>query len=198
MWKNENGFFPICVSHELRNLTDIPHRDIPGTDLAIVAGYMGTIDEKAERCIHLEDEVIFSAVDKAKPAFRLDAMESLLGLAGIEEEESPGTYVLSAESGQFGAAVLGYPEELKKAAEQLGEGFYVLPSSIHEVILLPDSKAVGIDPKELQQMVAEINQQQVREEERLSNSVYHFDGRELIAVAGPAVQEESEAKDGIK
>lgn len=192
MGKDEKGLFPICVSHELKDLSGVPHRDIPGTDLAIVAGYAGTIDEEAERCIHLEDEVIFSAVDKAKPAFRLDAMESLLGLAGIEEEESSGTYVLSAENGQFGAAVLGYPEELKNAAEQLGEGFYVLPSSIHEVILLPDSKAVGIDPKELQQMVSEINQAQVREEERLSNSVYHFDGEKLTSKAGPAAEKEAD------
>lgn len=198
MGKNEKGFFPICVSHELKDLTGVPHRDIPGTDLAIAAGYKGEPDASVEEYVFLPDEEIFLAVDKEKPAFRLDSMESLLGLDGLDAENSSGTYVLTAEDGYFGAAVLGYPEELVKAYEMLGAGFYVLPSSIHEVILLPDPKAVGINPEELHQMVSEINQQQVRENERLSNSVYHFDGRDLTSVAGPAAEEESEVKDEIK
>lgn len=192
----EIRLFPMCLSHELKDLTGVPHRDIPGTDLAIVAGYVGTIDESAERCIHLPDEEIFAAVDRGKPMFRLESMASLLGFGETEEEDGFGTYVLGTESGHFGAAVLGYPEELKKAAEQLREGFYILPCSIHEVILLPDSEAVGVEPGELQQLVAEVNQTQVREDERLSNSIYHFDGERLTSVVGPAVgYEEDENAD---
>lgn len=180
--ENRSQVFSVCVSHELRDLSGIPHRDIPGTDLTIIAG---VLKEKPEG--DAKNEALLEQAEREVPDFKLQSMVSLLG---IEEEGGSGLYVLGREDGQFGAAVLGYPEELKKAAQSLGEGYYILPSSVHEVIILPDSKASDIKPEELQQMVSEINQTQVQENERLSNSVYHFDGEKLSAVAGPALRAE--------
>lgn len=185
------GLFPMCVSHELKDLSDIPHRDIPGTDLAIVAGHgRDVVKSVAVDGTSLSEAEILATVESEWPSFSLDSMVSLLGLGGEYEDEGPELYVLGVADRLYGASVLGYPEELKRVKLQLGEGFYILPSSVHEVILLADSRAAGIDPAELQQTVSEINQQQVRENERLSNSVYHFDGEKLTAVAGPAAKKE--------
>ena len=46
-------------------------------------------------------------------------------------------YVLSNEDSFFGAAALFYPGMLERLTILMGGAFYVLPSSIHEVLLLP-------------------------------------------------------------
>ena len=51
--------------------------------------------------------------------------------------------------------------------------FYILPSSVHEVILLEDTGA-GAAP-ELKKMVLEVNRTQVAPEEVLSDSLYYYD-----------------------
>ena len=48
----------------------------------------------------------------------------------------------------------------------------ILPSSIHEVLLLPDEEGISYD--ELSQMVAQINYSEVLPQDRLSNQVYRY------------------------
>ena len=81
-------------------------------------------------------------------------------------------YVLSNPIRSFGAACIVYPEVLDMAGQILGEDYYVLPSSVHEVVLVPASK--GMEPEEMDAMVTEINQTQVAEEEILSNHAYLY------------------------
>ena len=65
---------------------------------------------------------------------------------------------------------------MEEAAKRLGEDFYVLPSSIHEVILIPDTPDVSA--LELQGIVQSVNVEQVAPEERLSDHIYHYDSKE--------------------
>lgn len=81
-------------------------------------------------------------------------------------------YVLSNPIRSFGAACIVYPEVLDMAGQVLGEDYYVLPSSVHEVVLVPASK--GMKPEDMNAMVTEINQTQVAEEEILSNHAYLY------------------------
>jgi hypothetical protein len=67
--------------------------------------------------------------------------------------------------------VLLYPGILQEIAEYLGGGFFVLPSSVHEVILLPDH---GEEAGDLLEIVTEINHTQVAEEEILIDAVYKY------------------------
>ena len=60
-----------------------------------------------------------------------------------------------------------------KLARGAKRGLYILPSSIHEVILLPDT-GLG-SPQELKRMIHEVNSTQVAPEEVLSNSLYYYD-----------------------
>jgi hypothetical protein len=82
-------------------------------------------------------------------------------------------YVLTNTSGSLGAAALFYPDVKDKAAELIGSDYYILPSSTHEVILVPDS--AGINPKELCEMVKQANRTVVDEKDILSDNVYHYD-----------------------
>lgn len=87
--------------------------------------------------------------------------------------EKPNMYVLTNTERINGAAVILYENLLATFADRIEENLYILPSSIHEVILVP---ATGkIKKKDLEEMVLEVNTNEVSEEDRLSNHVYFFD-----------------------
>lgn len=90
-------------------------------------------------------------------------------------------YVATNEQCSLGAAVMRYPDFREKVRGMIRGDFYILPSSIHEVILVPES--FGLEPERMQEMVKEINQTGVALEEVLSDSVYYFDGEEIRIVA---------------
>ena len=80
-----------------------------------------------------------------------------------------------------GAVCILYPGVLESLAREEGHDLYILPSSIHEVILLPDTGAPSAE--ELKRMVREVNDTQVAPEEVLSYSLYRYrrtDGRVTI------------------
>lgn len=71
-----------------------------------------------------------------------------------------------------GATVILYDGLLKKFAEKVGGDFYILPSSLHEVILLPATGDMDVDY--LIDMVRTVNATEVAPEEVLSDSVYKY------------------------
>ena len=87
-------------------------------------------------------------------------------------------YVATVPDKTAGAGVLAYETFLDQAAERLGGDFFILPSSIHEVLLVPDDGVKSFH--ELKAMVEEVNATQVALEEKLTDSVYHYDCKEHI------------------
>lgn len=73
-----------------------------------------------------------------------------------------------------GAAVILYPGIPGKIYEYLGGNYYLLPSSIHEFLVIPESESIC--PENLRKMVREANRTQVEEEEFLSDHIYYFNG----------------------
>lgn len=76
--------------------------------------------------------------------------------------------VSNADNFHGATSVIAATKELKK---QFPEGYIVLPSSIHEVIVIPKGDN---DSEELEEMVQQINAGVVSEEDRLSDSIYEF------------------------
>ena len=91
-------------------------------------------------------------------------------LFGSETDNLP--LVLTSDSGRLGASVLYYPGVAKHLGDLVGGDYFVLPSSVHEVLILPDRGQA--DPKELAMMVQQINEAEVSPQERLGNKVLHF------------------------
>ena len=91
----------------------------------------------------------------------------------IEEKEPMPMYVLTNKEKYFGAACIFYPDVLKQISEKLEDNLYILPSSIHECIIIPASGEYT--RKSLSEMVTEINGTQVEETEVLSDHVYYYD-----------------------
>ena len=92
---------------------------------------------------------------------------------GAEEQ----LYVLSNQQRNYGAAVILYPETLYRVAEELQSDYYIIPSSVHEVLVLKKERfqALQKDGVVLQNMIREINEDQVSAEEVLSDCPYFYD-----------------------
>lgn len=81
-------------------------------------------------------------------------------------------YVLSNHSRNHGAACILYQNVIKNFSEFLHKDVYILPSSVHEVILIPAEEAdYG---EKLSEMVREVNRTELDEEEILSDNVYFY------------------------
>lgn len=76
-----------------------------------------------------------------------------------------------------GASVLLYHGLLDGLAEKLGTDLYVIPSSIHELIIMPAEDG-SLSLSKLSDMVKEINENHVKEEEILSDCAYYYDHKE--------------------
>lgn len=101
-------------------------------------------------------------------------LENLSGNAFTDEGDL--LYVLSNRMRSFGAAALLYPGRLESIGQYLGDNFFVLPSSVHEVIVVREKDAG--EKEILSEMVAEVNRTQVDPEEVLSDVAYYYSREE--------------------
>lgn len=92
------------------------------------------------------------------------------------ERFHPVFYVLTNEQGINGATCMIYPGVIASFAMSLQQDLYVLPSSIHEVILVPDEEEISAEI--LQGMVKEANDTIVFDSEILSDNVYYYSRNE--------------------
>lgn len=164
-------------------LADIPHRNIE--DMALVYRFDMGHNERTSSSILVTNKMLnaygipaaqlhddaLEAASHSCPATLRNMNEVIRNMTG-QTDPSP-MWVASIENGQNGACVIQYPHFLDDAAETLGGSFYVLPSSIHEVLLLADDTSPSLS--ELENMVRTINQAEVAPEERLSDNVFHYD-----------------------
>jgi len=103
------------------------------------------------------------------------------------EEEKPSMFVLSNASKLNGATAILDQKTMENIAERLGGDFIVLPSSIHETIVLPLTP--DMDRHTLESMVQDVNAGQVKPEERLSDHVYMYDSQEKELVLADKMEE---------
>ena len=170
-------------------LRDIPYREY--LDLAVIFYVMVEFNDYGTAAMlirkeHLEiwevsEEEVFRRAHhnthrilpeelRTMQAVLLDITED-----GEDEEERPEEilYVLSNRLRSHGAAAILYEGSLEKIADRLSCSYYVLPSSIHEVIITPDRHLFSY--RELSEMVKEINETQVEPEEVLADHAYYYD-----------------------
>lgn len=113
-----------------------------------------------------------------------EIMAALMGEEFLEDIPDESVQVIvTNEANRFGAINIYNEDCIRQVQEKLNaNNFYVLPSSKHEVICVPTE---GMEIDDLLKMVTEINQTQVREENRLGDFVLYYDGdtKQLVKVA---------------
>ena len=87
--------------------------------------------------------------------------------------------VITNDKGINGAASLFYPGIMDKIGSEIVYGnYYILPSSIHEVLVVPDT--IIESPDELKQIIKAVNKEAVAPEEQLSDELYYYDTKNKI------------------
>lgn len=81
-------------------------------------------------------------------------------------------YIFTNESTMNGAVGFFIGETQQLIAQVLGENYYMLPSSIHEVMIVPESEAPSA--KIMRDMVIDINNSVVDASEILSNRIFYY------------------------
>lgn len=90
-----------------------------------------------------------------------------------EEYNMKNLWVLTNEKMWYGAAAMLLGKSFFR--EVLGEkDYYIVPSSIHELILIPADGFGGL--ADMNQMVKQVNQEQVEVKDRLNDHVYYYNG----------------------
>lgn len=218
-WDNVKDKLTVRLLEKSRNrefLANMPYVSA-GHGLAVIADINMSEDRSGEWRIAINNNVLESlGVDKERlfsdamsnakiydPATLVDMTSALFSpeRANLLDRDEPlapeevgGMYVLTNESGSLGAATLFYPDVKEKAAELLGSDYYILPSSVHETILVPDNP--DINAKDLCEMVKQANRTVVDEKDILSDNVYHYskDDRRLDKVSAEPNRSEKVAE----
>ena len=180
----ENIFYQL-ISKEKNEalLKDCLYREVPDTDLVMIlrwkCGEDATFIVKHDIAEHLnlpESELFRFADDNlaSKHCIFQGINEMLAGMLGFDEDDIPdvdfGLYVLTNADKQYGATMMLRADAIDMVRQKLGCSFYILPSSTHEVLIVPDRDE--LEPETLRAMVKEVNQTEVADSDVLSNHIY--------------------------
>lgn len=164
-------------------LERIPHLDF--LDLSVCFYYAYQDDQIGDGSIliyhsHLEmwgcecEDLMQYAMENTQRLhpFRVCKMQDMLTNCVPPDVEVP-MLVLTTMQMTYGASCMLYPHIFEKLSQQIGENFYLIPSSIHEMLLLPEKEERDISV--LLSMIREINKTQVEPEDVLSDNLYFYD-----------------------
>jgi hypothetical protein len=145
------------------------HMDMWGIDEGVLyeIAMDNTVKNLRPQCRTIR-EAILGIVRKQEP----DGCSEEFLMLEQEVEEVP-MYVLSNHNHYYGAAAIYYPGLLQQLGEKIGSDLLILPSSVHEVMILPVSGDENY--QELNTMIAEINRTQIAPEEVLADHLYYYD-----------------------
>ena len=126
----------------------------------------------------LFDDAFTYAPQNALPEFEnmADVMMELARSGEVPEEYQPDDMVIwvaTVESKERGAAVIFYPNFLNHVGQMLGEDFVIIPSSIHECLVIPKRYMSG--PRDVEDLIRMVNETEVPEGEELSRKAYLYD-----------------------
>ena len=153
-------------------LRNVPNRDF--MDLSIIYRYV----------VEINDDEVSSAVVTNKFSEKYDVTEEEMYEAaykntmekikpGIHQNSMiPGMRFLTNDAGVYGANALLYKEIIAKEAKKIDADLYLIPSSIHEIIIYPVSNTLTADM--LKETIEQINSSEIEPEDYLSDSLYIY------------------------
>ena len=200
--KIKDRIIPRLINTEANQdyLTDKPHKNIE--DLSIVYAVRVSEDEQgfADAVITKDlaemwgvsaldlHEKAMENISERPPVFQniesvLFGEKEDLEIEDVEPEDYTVPYfVLTNQQKTKGAVMAINPKTMDRITAKLGD-VYVIPSSVDETLIVP--KRYVEDLEGLQRMVRQINANEVRPEDQLSNNIYEYDPRtHTLRIAG--------------
>lgn len=171
------GKAAILVYHTHRQQWGVEEEELLGAAIRntprLFPGKIESMDQVMKQIFSSELGKSYNNEELCKLGISEEEWADILMLSGRKNgKRTIPMYVLSNRQKLYGAVCMLYPDLLKNFAEKIGQDCYILPSSIHEVILVPANAASG--GEELREIVTDINRTQVAEEEVLADSVYYY------------------------
>ena len=209
-WVKERLFLQLINSSKNeRLLQDSVYMDFKG--LSLVLNAMATCDERRIGKIRItkamfkefgwqKEEILDYALKNTMKLFPYEVtplckvLSDIVGCPNADmTKEDLGILVLTNDRGINGATAIFYPDVLKTIATEHGTNLFLLPSSIHEFIVLEGNSKHSL--RKLKDMVQTVNISDVAPEDVLSDDVYYYErssgilsvfkGDELEEVAMP-------------
>ncbi len=177
-----------CPHIEMEDLIAVPRWRVSQSD-GETASILVTHDIQSQM-LHMTDEEVCSIAKAAtiEEGFTVKGMSEVMMEMMVQDvpeeflaEMFPAEemmYIVSNEQKMNGAVALLDKETLESVKEKIGEEtFFVIPSSVHEVIVIPASKVT--DPADLKEMCESVNKTEVSKQDKLGDNIYRFDGKKL-------------------
>ncbi|MBR4404035.1 MAG: hypothetical protein IKT10_02885 [Clostridiales bacterium] len=159
---DEHGVSGFLITHDIANVEDLTegilYRLAKKNTKKIFPFKSERIEETMSRMMKR-----WGATDK-------DVANSFAGMDDVPQKER--VYVVSNEYEFFGANALLYTDVLKKVVKNIGTDCYILPSSVHDLVVL--STETFSESSKLISLVRETNSEHVRASDRLSDSIYKY------------------------
>ena len=200
-------------------LETVPHKRIE--DMAVVYRFVLDYDDQTRASVLVTNQMIENmgitheqlhadALENApqlKPLEIKGMAEVVAEMMGLTAEQAADAgiipfdpadekmYVATVPDKMHGASVLAYQDFMDQASERAGGDFFVLPSSIHEVLIVPDDGTIKLE--DLKSMVKDVNETQVDPKDRLTNNVYHYDSHAKIFELGEKFEERMAAREEV-
>lgn len=203
-------------------LENMPHKDME--DLAVIYQVALAGDDKGTATVNISNQILerygidleelhdlaVENTEALRPAsfrnmkevmfemFKEQGMPMDVSIEDIMAMPDDGMpmFVLTNDMKVHGAAAMLYPSVMDEIAEKVGGDFFILPSSIHELLVIP--KDSGAEREQLQSMVQEVNATQVEPDEVLSDHVYEYDAKEHELFRSDKAEERQERKEAEK
>lgn len=181
----------INTERNLDLLEQVPHLDMEGLGLSVVF-YVSLMTGEQSAGILIKNEhlklwektvsdllTVAEVNTNRMHAFTIKSMNEVLsGMFGFEEDlipdDVPALYVLTDKHNTFGASQLYLKDKIREFAEKNNCDVYILPSSVHELLLLR-ADFPNVEPEYLKEMVCEVNATEVSDEDFLCDGAYKFE-----------------------
>lgn len=157
MHSNDEGSFRTAVTKEMAK--DFGYNE----DELMARAYMNTVEKCEPIFIGIDDVITLKDISRADNPMHED----------IRINPNSKMYILSNTYQQDGAVVLFYPDTMRRIGELLGRNYYVLPSSVHEVLIVPEDN--GFTLEMMRDVVKEVNTTTIDPKDLLSDKVMFYD-----------------------
>lgn len=183
----ERLFIKICNrERNMEQLSGVPHKDF--LEFAVtchieMGEYAGgtatiTVNDSLLKAFGIGEDQLFEDAIANSPSIRpalIKDIDSLMAM--LTGMDAPGMYcpikAVTVEGLINGAAAILYPGVLERLAEQAGCPLLLIPSSVHEFLCLPEKDGFAKD--DMEAMIRDVNEMEVRPDEVLSGHLYRYD-----------------------
>lgn len=182
-------YFKVVNFERNRNkLENIPYRKV--LDLALVPLCRFISETIGDGCITIQNshlraweitreelwENVFESAPKVAPLKITGLMDYMEGVMGqnMFGDVACEINIATNSSMYYGASAIFYPDMLKEMAEDYESNLFIIPSSVHETLIIPDTNMM-MDVESLRSIICQVNSTTVSDEEILSDNLYLYD-----------------------